>query len=98
MLPAHGPVSPSVHARVDQLLAHHAERLDAMEATVTAGASTGFETANRITWTRRGRQFTELDPFNQAMAVAETTAHLDLLAEEGRLHRTELDGVRHYAP
>jgi glyoxylase-like metal-dependent hydrolase (beta-lactamase superfamily II) len=98
MLPAHGPVSPSVHARVDQLLAHHAERLDAMEATVTAGASTGFETANRITWTRRGRQFTELDPFNQAMAVAETTAHLDLLAEQGRLHRTELDGVRHYAP
>ena len=98
MLPAHGPVSPSVHARVDQLLAHHAERLDEMEAAVTAGAGTGLETASRITWTRRNRQFTELDPFNQAMAVAETTAHLDLLAEQGRLRRTELDGVRHYQP
>jgi glyoxylase-like metal-dependent hydrolase (beta-lactamase superfamily II) len=98
MLPAHGPVSPSVHARVDQLLAHHAERLDEMAAAVAAGASTGFETAGRITWTRRGRQLAELDPFNQCMAVAETSAHLDLLAEQGRLTRTEVDGVRHYTP
>ncbi|HEX4249549.1 MAG TPA: MBL fold metallo-hydrolase [Pseudonocardia sp.] len=96
MLPAHGPVSPSVHARVDQLLAHHAERLDEMTAGVAAGAGTAYETAGRVTWTRRGRQFAELDPFNQCMAVAETSAHLDLLAEQGRLRRTEVDGVRHY--
>ena len=96
LLPAHGPVSPSVHARVDELLEHHAVRLDEMAAAIAAGASTGFETAGLVTWTRRGRRLGELDPFNQCMAVAETSAHLDLLAEQGRLVRTELDGVRHY--
>ncbi len=29
LLPAHGPVTPSVHARVDELVAHHGARLDA---------------------------------------------------------------------
>ncbi|WP_445189440.1 MBL fold metallo-hydrolase [Pseudonocardia sp. Cha107L01] len=96
LLPAHGPVSPSVHARVDQLLEHHAVRLDEMEAAVAAGAGTGFETAGQLTWTRRGRRLDEMDLFNQCMAIAETSAHLDLLAEQGRLKRTEVDGVRHY--
>lgn len=96
LLPAHGPVSPSVHARVDQLLEHHAERLDAMAEAVSAGAASAFETARRLTWTRRGRRFTELDLFNQCMAVIETSAHLDLLAEQGRLRRTQIGRARHY--
>jgi glyoxylase-like metal-dependent hydrolase (beta-lactamase superfamily II) len=96
LLPAHGPVSPSVHHRVDELLEHHAERLDAIAATVEAGASTAYESAARLTWTRRGRRHDELDKFNQCIAVVETSAHLDLLSEQGRLHRTEVDGVRHY--
>jgi hypothetical protein len=96
LLPAHGPVSPSVHHRVDELLEHHAERLDAIAATVEAGASTAYESAARLTWTRRGRRHDELDRFNQCIAVVETSAHLDLLSEQGRLHRTEVDGVRHY--
>ena len=96
LLPAHGPVSPSVHDRVDQLLEHHAERLDEMAGAVAAGASTAYETAQRLTWTRRGRQLSELDHFNQCLAVAETSAHLDLLAEQGRLLRTEVDEVRYY--
>ncbi|HVE31271.1 MAG TPA: MBL fold metallo-hydrolase, partial [Mycobacteriales bacterium] len=32
LLPAHGPVADSVHARVDQLVAHHEDRLAASEA------------------------------------------------------------------
>lgn len=96
LLPAHGPVSPSVHDRVDQLLEHHAERLDEMADAVAAGATTAYETAQRLTWTRRGRQLDELDYFNQCMAVVETSAHLDLLAEQGRLLCTEVDEVRYY--
>jgi glyoxylase-like metal-dependent hydrolase (beta-lactamase superfamily II) len=96
MLPAHGPVSPSVHARADELLAHHAERLDAMAAAVARGGTTAAEVAALVTWTRRGRALSELDLFNQALAIAETGSHLDVLAEQDRLHRTEVDGVRHY--
>jgi glyoxylase-like metal-dependent hydrolase (beta-lactamase superfamily II) len=91
LLPAHGPVSPSVHARVDELLAHHAARLDAVAAAVKSGAVTAGETARLLTWTRRERALDELDPFNQMLAVLETAAHLDLLVTQSRL-RSTVDG------
>lgn len=96
MLPAHGPVSPSVHARVDQLLDHHAERLDAMGAAVAEGGHTAYEVAGLVTWTRRQRKLTDLDLFNKCLAISETGAHLDVLAEQGKLTRTEEEGVRYY--
>ncbi|WP_158887529.1 MBL fold metallo-hydrolase [Amycolatopsis anabasis] len=98
MLPAHGPVTDSVHARVDELLAHHDGRLAAMGETVANGASTAYEAALRLGWTRRQRKLGELDAFNQMLAVLETGAHLDLLVSQGKLARTEVDGVLRYAP
>jgi glyoxylase-like metal-dependent hydrolase (beta-lactamase superfamily II) len=91
LLPAHGPVSGSVHARIDELLAHHAGRLDAVAAAVRSGAVTAAETARLLTWTRRERTLDELDPFNQMLAVLETAAHLDLLVTQSRLRAT-VDG------
>jgi glyoxylase-like metal-dependent hydrolase (beta-lactamase superfamily II) len=97
MLPAHGPVSPSVHARVDELLTHHDDRLAATGETVANGASTAYESAQRLGWTRRHRKLAELDAFNQMLAVLETAAHLDLLASQGKLHSSEVDETRRYA-
>jgi glyoxylase-like metal-dependent hydrolase (beta-lactamase superfamily II) len=95
LLPAHGPVSPSVHARVDQLLDHHAHRLD--QAVVAVGeGGTAFDAAQRLTWTRRERKLADLDEFNQMLAVAETAAHLDLLVAQGRLRSTNTEGVLFY--
>jgi glyoxylase-like metal-dependent hydrolase (beta-lactamase superfamily II) len=91
LLPAHGPVTDSVHARVDALLDHHAERLDASAAAVTAGAGTAYETARALTWTRRERSFADLDLFNQMLATTETQAHLEVLVGQGRL-RSRMDG------
>lgn len=96
MLPAHGLVSPSVHARVDELLAHHEERLTRTAQTLSDGASTAYEAAQKLGWTRRLRKLGELDPFNQMLAVTETKAHLDLLAYQGKLTASIVDGVRHY--
>jgi glyoxylase-like metal-dependent hydrolase (beta-lactamase superfamily II) len=96
LLPAHGPVAPSVHRRVDELIEHHDTRLAQIDETVDAGASTASESAHRMLWTRRGRSFDQLDLLSQCLAVTETMAHLDVLALAGRLRRTEVDGVRHY--
>ncbi|MBV9792781.1 MAG: MBL fold metallo-hydrolase [Actinobacteria bacterium] len=96
LLPAHGPVAPSVHHRVDELIEHHDTRLTQIDETVEAGASTAFESATRLLWTRRGRRFDELDVLSQCLAVTETLAHLDVLMLTGRLRRSEADGVRHY--
>ena len=39
LLPAHGPVTGSTHARVDELIAHHGARLDETEAAIRGGAA-----------------------------------------------------------
>jgi glyoxylase-like metal-dependent hydrolase (beta-lactamase superfamily II) len=85
LLPAHGAVTGSAHARIDELIAHHDRRLDASAAVIKAGASTAYEAARALRWTRRERFFDDLDPFNQMMAVMETAAHLDVLVRQGRL-------------
>ncbi|MGK4595389.1 MBL fold metallo-hydrolase [Amycolatopsis sp. w19] len=97
MLPAHGPVTDSVHARVDELLEHHHDRLEVMGAEISADVTTAYEVALRLGWTRKQRKLPDMDPFNQMLAVLETGSHLDLLVAQGKLTSTETDGVRHYA-
>jgi len=97
LLPAHGPVTASVHARVDELLQHHEERLAATLAAVRDGAGTAYEAARRLGWTRRHRRFDDLDLFNQTLAAGETAAHLDVLVIRGELHASAMDSVVEYS-
>ena len=96
LLPAHGPVAPSAHARIDELFAHHDDRLARCLAAVQAGAATALEAARSLRWTRRERQLDEMDVFNQMLAVIETRAHLELLTAQGRLTSSTRDGVVYY--
>jgi glyoxylase-like metal-dependent hydrolase (beta-lactamase superfamily II) len=98
LLPAHGLPAPSVHARVDELLAHHADRLELCERATASGAATAFEVASMVAWTRRSRKLEDLDAFNQMMAVLETAAHLDVLVMQGRLRAEVQDGTTGYVP
>lgn len=97
LLPAHGPVTDSAHARVDELLAFHGKRLDEIESAVHGGATDAFAVGGVLRWTRRQHELADLDPFNAMLAVCETGAHLDLLAAQGRLASSLVDGVRTYA-
>jgi glyoxylase-like metal-dependent hydrolase (beta-lactamase superfamily II) len=97
LLPAHGPVTASTHARVDELLRHHDGRLAECADAVAAGAATAYQVARVLRWTRRERHLDALDPFNQMLAVTETRAHLELLVAQGRLTVSWADGVACYA-
>lgn len=98
LLPAHGPVTESTHARAEALLQHHEQRLTATAEAVAAGHDTGLTVAGVLGWTRRNRRLDELDVVNKIMAVNETMAHLDVLVERGWLTRTTDDeGVARYA-
>ena len=88
LLPAHGPVTGSTHERVHELLAHHEARLTETLAAVQAGHATPYEVARAIKWTRRHRDFTDLDLFGQVQAVNETAAHLEVLALRGQVNRS----------
>lgn len=97
LLPAHGGVAPSVHARVDELVDHHGRRLERTEEALYAGATTPYEVARELSWTRRERRLYELDNFNQMLAVLETRAHLALLSAQGRAAVFDAgDGLERY--
>ncbi|MFJ6695233.1 MBL fold metallo-hydrolase [Streptomyces sp. NPDC091272] len=97
LLPAHGRVAASVHTRVDQLLAHHEERLDAVHREVRAGAPTAHQVARALPWTRRLRRLDELPDQHRMLAVLEIDAHLEVLTEVGVLTWAHVEGVRHFA-
>jgi glyoxylase-like metal-dependent hydrolase (beta-lactamase superfamily II) len=97
LLPAHGPVTDSVHDRIDELLAHHEERLAATATAVGQGAHTAFDVAGLLTWTRRKHKLADLDLFNMILAIHETMAHLRVLVERGALTESTLDGIAHFS-
>ncbi|MFD4505431.1 MBL fold metallo-hydrolase [Streptomyces sp. NPDC058457] len=97
LLPAHGPVGDSVHGRVGELLAHHDDRLAQTRAVLGDRTLNAHDLAGELGWTRRKVPFTDLNAFNQMLAVNETAAHLDVLVARGHVRRTRSDdGVDHY--
>ncbi|MGM7678556.1 MBL fold metallo-hydrolase [Microbacterium sp. A94] len=96
VLPAHGAVTDSLHARSRELIEYHEQRLDECFAAMQSGAADALEVARAIGWTRRLRHFDELDEFNQMLAVTETIAHLDVLADRGLADEDIIDGVKFY--
>jgi glyoxylase-like metal-dependent hydrolase (beta-lactamase superfamily II) len=93
LLPAHGPVMASSHERIDELVAHHDVRLDQSLEAVRAGATTAYDAARLLPWTRRERRYDELHVFDAVLACFETLAHLELLALQGRIARVDGDTV-----
>ncbi|GAF49544.1 MBL fold metallo-hydrolase [Rhodococcus wratislaviensis] len=89
MLPAHGPVIDSTHARVREILEHHDLRLEKTMAALGQGGGTACDVAAALPWTRRNRTLTDLSLFDQVLAVSETAAHLDHLVETGSARRRE---------
>ena len=96
LLPAHGAVTDSTHARIDELLAHHEHRLDLCLKAIVPAGSTSYDVAKLLPWTRHDKSLADLDLFNSGMAAMETMVHLDLLVARGQLTRTDTDGVAVY--
>ena len=98
LLPAHGEPGASVHDRVGELLEHHDRRLTDCLNGIGRGHSTAYQLAGALGWTRHERPFDSLDLFNRCLAVNETTAHLEVLAQRGLLAVCQDDGVDSYHP
>lgn len=96
MLPAHGPVSPSVHERSRELLEHHHHRFVAVRTEVSKGPRTAYDVATAMRWTRREQPLSNLDPVHQMTAIVETMYHLDVLASRGELTRAPRGDVMEY--
>jgi glyoxylase-like metal-dependent hydrolase (beta-lactamase superfamily II) len=85
VLPAHEYRFRNLASRVDDLLAHHAERLSAIEAMVAATPGiTCWDLTVALPWSR---PWSDIPPFMRRAANGETLAHLMLLLAAGRLAR-----------
>ncbi len=92
VLPSHGRPFIGLHTRIDQLQAHHAERL----AEVMAACAEAPHTAADILPIMFRRP---LDLHQTTFAMGEALAHLNLLWLEGRLKRVvDAAGVHRFAP
>jgi glyoxylase-like metal-dependent hydrolase (beta-lactamase superfamily II) len=97
MLPAHGDTDHRTRQRAQELLDHHDARLTTIADLVVAGASTAFEAARRMRWTRSERSLSELETIHQMVAVLEVSAHLELLVSTGVLRADESGEVTTFA-
>jgi glyoxylase-like metal-dependent hydrolase (beta-lactamase superfamily II) len=76
LLPGHGPVVDDPAAVLDYYVRHRAERLEAIEAAVAAGAATPREIVERV--------YVDTDRRLHPIAELSVRAGLELLVEQGR--------------
>lgn len=90
VLPAHGPLFHDLDGRIEELLQHHAERLDVTYEAFNGRPETPYAIARRVF--RDGLTDHEL-----RFALAETLAHLEHLVLQGRAERIEGEPVTYRA-
>jgi glyoxylase-like metal-dependent hydrolase (beta-lactamase superfamily II) len=78
VLPAHGDPFDDLGGRVDELLAHHAARLEATIAAVGSGERDAYAIARTLFPVLRSAH-------EERFALAETLAHLRYLERRGRV-------------
>ena len=97
--PAHRGGERDVHERIAEILEHHAQRLEEIQAVVRRSPGADAHTiASKIRWSARGTPWTQFPPHQKWFAVGETMAHLYYLADTGAVRRETAQGhVRYFA-
>ena len=79
-LPAHRKNDMDVYERIDALLLHHQNRLqNTIDTLRQFPGSTAYDVASHLTWSMRGKDWTEFPVHQKWFAVGETLSHLDYL-------------------
>ena len=98
-LPAHrGTFKKNLYERIDELLAHHEQRLLEIQRAIAAcpGAS-AYYIAAHITWSGRGLAWNAFPTHQKWFAMGETLAHLYYLVRAGRVSQQEGEhGIAYY--
>ncbi len=85
VLPAHEYRFADLDGRIDEITAHHAERLEEIADVIRAlPGSTAWEITLRLHWSR---PWDEIESFMQRQANGETLAHCVVLELNGRIRR-----------
>ena len=90
VLPSHGWPFRGLHARVDELHAHHAERCEVLLAACRGKARSAADLIGVLF----GRDIP--DPHQTMFAMGEAIAHLNYLEHAGKMQRLETSGTTQY--
>ena len=80
-LPGHRALITDWHGRIEEIIAHHEERLEHTLDAVDAGA-TGYEIAAKLF------DFQRLSVHEMRFALVETLAHLDYMIDQGQVRQS----------
>ena len=90
--PGHGDPIEDPAARAREIVEHHRERLDVIEAAIAREPRSGYEVSKAVFGE-------ELSPQQRRFAVAEALSHLERLVHEGRASRSgDARNVTYTAP
>jgi glyoxylase-like metal-dependent hydrolase (beta-lactamase superfamily II) len=88
VFPGHGPLFHDLDGRIEELMLHHEDRLSVMHEALMGEPETAFEIARRV--------FPDdLSDHQLRFALAETLAHLEHLADDGRAEHLDGEVVRY---
>jgi glyoxylase-like metal-dependent hydrolase (beta-lactamase superfamily II) len=92
VLPAHEYRFTDLDARLDDLAAHHQERLDEVASALHSvpGGQPAWQVAMRVSWSR---PWDQLSAFPRQAALGEVVAHLRHLESQGRAGYIDADGT-----
>lgn len=89
-LPAHRASHKDVYQRIDELVAHHQERLEEIYQVVASNPGLdAYGVAGKIHWSVRGKTWDQFPPHQRWFAMSETLAHLYYLVNTDRIMRQE---------
>ncbi len=99
VLPAHGKPFQGLQKRVDEIIEHNEQRNLEILTAMKDRTMTAYEIACEISWMKSvgGRRFKDLQPMDQRLAMMATLSHIEYLKSEGRLKKSEQNGVICYS-
>lgn len=96
VLPGHRRLFSDHRRRIDELTAHHHERLSEVMQILNREPLNAYETASKMTWDIKADTWEEFPVAQQWFATGEAISHLRYLEEIGKIEKIIDGGVSRY--
>lgn len=97
VLPGHRRLITNHDARIAELKAHHARRLNEVLTLLDGTPLNAFQVASRMSWDLKADSWEQFPVAQKWFATGEAISHLRYLEEAGKLARKDRNGVCLYA-
>jgi glyoxylase-like metal-dependent hydrolase (beta-lactamase superfamily II) len=95
VFPGHGEPLETLHTRIEEIMAHHDDRLERMRELLAEAPKSAWAIASATDWTPGA--FASLNRMGRFSALCETMAHLECLRSNGAVRKQFATGEVRYA-